>query len=100
MAVLEIADTLIENVKVLLDLEDTTMYDKKLSLFIPSAISKLSIEGVKEVDSSHKNYCLYCVCISYSVAVDLNLDINLVDLYRRYITSVNTLRSDIHEQVV
>lgn len=86
-------------VKVLLSIEDTTLYDARLEILVGGAVSKLENEGIEnDFNEPAENEALdnlamdYLICISYQVALDLNLDIDLQTFYVQYITRVNTLR--------
>lgn len=83
---------MIDKIKILLDIEDTELYDKRLNILIPSAIDKLRLEGVKEIAAGEENYSLYLNCIAYQVAGDIDIDVDMEKLLRRYLTNVVTLR--------
>lgn len=95
---------LIEKCKVLLGIDDTDMYDERLDLLIGGAVHKLEVEGVPnnfELDMDGGATPLikdYLVCISYQLALDLNLDIDLQTFYVQYITRVNQLRCSLKPQ--
>lgn len=83
-------------VKVLLGIEDTTLYDARLEMLVGGAISKLENEGIENVFDEGSNLAFdYLICLSYQVALDLNLDIDLQTFYVQYITRVNELRCSI-----
>lgn len=83
-------------VKVLLGIEDTTLYDARLEMLVGGAISKLENEGIENDFEEGSNLAFdYLICISYQVALDLNLDIDLQAFYVQYITRVNELRCSI-----
>ena len=80
-------------VKILLGIEDTTLYDDRLEMLVGGAISKLENEGIENDFTEGDNLAFdYLICVSYQVALDLNLDIDLQTFYVQYITRVNTLR--------
>lgn len=86
-------------VKILLGIEDTTLYDARLEMLVGGAVAKLEGEGVENDftqptgNNPLDNLAMdYLICISYQVALDLNLDIDLQTFYVQYITRVNTLR--------
>ena len=88
-----------EKVKILLGIEDTTLYDARLEMLVGGAVAKLESEGVDndfsepaEGESLDNLAMDYLICVSYQVALDLNLDIDLQTFYVQYITRVNTLR--------
>lgn len=83
-------------VKVLLGIEDTTLYDARLEMLVGGAISKLENEGIENDFDEGSNLAFdYLICLSYQVALDLNLDIDLQTFYVQYITRVNELRCSI-----
>lgn len=80
-------------VKILLGIEDTTLYDDRLEMLVGGAISKLENEGIENDFTEGDNLAFdYLICVSYQVALDLNLDIDLQTFYVQYITRVNSLR--------
>lgn len=92
---------LMEQSKVLLGIDDTEMYDARLKLLIGGAINKLANEGIANDDNFADGTeeeplsdlsMNYLICISYQLALDLNLDIDLQTFYVQYITRVNQLR--------
>lgn len=98
---------LMEKTKVLLGIDDTDLYDERLDILIGGAINKLANEGVANddrfADGTDEEPLSdlskdYLVCISYQVALDLNLDIDLQTFYVQYITRVNELRCSIKPQ--
>lgn len=100
---------LVNNVKILLGIEDTTLYDARLNLLVGGAVSKLEHEGVpngdyfEESDSNNNIPDLtldYLVCCSYQVALDLNLDLDLQTFYVQYVTRVNTLRCSLKTMLI
>ena len=82
------------NIKILLEI-DSDIYDDKLNIIIPSAVEKMSLEGVAEIKPDEEYYNMYLTCLSYQTAVDLALDVDYNTMYRKYMTFVNTLRSRI-----
>lgn len=86
---------ILEKVKLMLDMVDTTMYDDKLkSLYIPSAIAKLKGEGIDYIDEKDEDFQTYVICIGCQCAflLDFNNASN-EHLLRMYITNVNELRT-------
>lgn len=94
---------LINKVKVYLGIDDTTLYDEKLDLLVGAAVNKLETEGipnderlteaVSQEDLTIPNLSKdYIICVSYQIALDLNLDMDLQTFYVQYITRVNELR--------
>lgn len=95
---------LITKVKVLLGIDDTDLYDERLDILIGGAVSKLANEGIPNGDyfvEPGEEETLsdlakdYLICLSYQIALDLNLDIDLQTFYVQYITRVNELRCSI-----
>lgn len=91
------------NIKILLGIDDTDLYDARLDILIGGAVSKLQNEGVPNDDKlaekvSDEDATIpdltkdYLVCASYQVALDLNLDMDLQTFYVQYVTRVNQLR--------
>ena len=89
-------------VKKILPLGDTTIYDDKLDILIAGAISKLRTEGVP-IDAKDKagNYFFtegsneaydYCICISYQCMKDMDFDVDMNFMTEQYITRIGTLR--------
>lgn len=66
---------IIEDVKLLLNIDGTTEFDSKASLLIAAAFSKLETEGVPNtLDIAHKYYADYLVCVASYVAKDFDAD--------------------------
>ena len=81
------------DVKQVLPIYDTTLYDTELSMLVQGAMHKLENEGVKNIfDYQTPAYYDYLTCIRYQVACDMDLDIDIERLKAQYITRVNTLR--------
>ena len=81
------------DVKNVLPIANTNLYDDELTILVGGAIAKLKNEGVDNIfDYGSNNYYDYVVCIRYQVACDLDLDIDISRLKEQYITRVNTLR--------
>ena len=89
-------------VKQILPLGDTDIYDDKMYILIGGAISKLRIEGVP-IDAKDKdgNYFFtedsymsfdYCICIAYQIMKDLDFDVDINFMTEQYITRIGTLR--------
>lgn len=98
-------DFMLEKVKILLNIDDTDMYDERLELLIGGAVSKLNSEGIPNNDMFADETAEeplsdiskdYLACISYQVGLDLNLDIDLQTFYVQYMTRVNTLRCTVN----
>ena len=89
-------------VKKILPLGDTDIYDDKMVILVAGAISKLRSEGVP-IDAKDKegNFFFqegsnltfdYCICIAYQVLKDMDLDVDMNFMTEQYITRINTLR--------
>lgn len=86
-------DQIVNDVKSVLPIYDTELYDDQLKILVGGAISKLENEGVQNFFEEGTNeYYDYLTCIRYQVASDMDLDIDLERLKEQYITRVNTLR--------
>lgn len=94
---------LMNKVKVYLGIDDTTLYDERLDILVGAGVNKLAGEGVpnderftetvSQEDLTIPNITKdYLVCLSYQVALDLNLDMDLQTFYVQYVTRVNELR--------
>jgi hypothetical protein len=66
--------TLIDAVKIALGLENTTLYDQQLDLYISSAKTELEVAGIKEQDESSENFKTYCTAVSMHVKILLYPD--------------------------
>ena len=81
------------DVKAVLPIYNTTLYDTELNILVSGAIAKLEHEGIGNVfEHGTNNYYDYIVCVRYQVACDMDLDIDISRLKEQYITRVNTLR--------
>lgn len=84
---------LLNGCKALLNMEDTTLYDNRLKIYIGGSINKLENEGVKNIYEEESNDGNdYLICIAYMVALDLDLVTDFNRLYTQYLTRVVTLR--------
>lgn len=94
----------IEKIKVLLEFSDTDLYDNQLEILIPGGFSKLKAEGIPNVldmnnESHHDLINNYIICLSYQVAIDLDLDIDLSKLSSMYFNRSVTLREEVRAYV-
>lgn len=86
-------DQIIYDVRQVLPIYDTDLYDTQLMMAVKGAVSKLESEGVPNVfDYGTFKYYDYLTCVRYQVATDMDLDIDIERLKAQYITRVNTLR--------
>ena len=98
MAIAKI-DQIIKDVKQVLPIYDTELYDSELMINVSAAISKLESEGVLNVfDYGTPKYYDYLTCVRYQVASDMDLDIDIERLKAQYITRVNTLRCTLNQK--
>lgn len=92
-------DQIVEDIKSVLPIYDTEMYDNQLYILVQSAISKLENEGVPNAfDYGTFKYYDYITCLRYQVARDMDFDIDDDRLNRQYITRVNTLRCILNQR--
>ena len=86
-------DQIVKDVKSVLPIYDTDLYNEQLLILTGGAMAKLENEGVGNVfDYQSNDYYDYVACIRYQVASDMDLDIDLERMREQYITRVNTLR--------
>lgn len=88
-------DFVMEQVKDLLNLSETDMYDRQLTLVVSSAMNKLETEGVKNIyeDEVVGDSADYIMCVSYQAGIDMGMSTDLNNFYTQYVTRVNTLRA-------
>lgn len=89
-------------VKKILPIGDTDIFDDQLDILVGGAISKMLSEGIdKEATDYAGNYIFqeggdkaydYIICIGYQVLKDLDLDVDMNFMTEQYITRINTLR--------
>ena len=86
-------DQIIQDVRAVLPIYDTELYDNQLNIIVNGAIHKLEVEGVANIfDYGTPAYYDYITCVRYQVASDMDLDIDIERLKAQYITRANTLR--------
>lgn len=86
-------DQIVADVKQVLPIYDTTLYNEQLNILVQGAVSKLKNEGISnQFEYQTSAYYDYLTCIRYQVALDMDLDIDMERLKAQYITRVNTLR--------
>lgn len=89
-------------VKKILPIGDTTIFDDQLDILVGGAVSKLVSEGL-DIDAKDKqgNYLFqegenraydYIVCVAYQILKDMDLDVDMNFMTEQYITRVGTLR--------
>lgn len=92
-------DQIIQDVRAVLPIYDTELYDNELNIVVNGAIHKLEVEGVaNEFDYQTPAYYDYITCVRYQVASDMDLDIDIDRLKAQYITRVNTLRCTLNQK--
>ena len=93
-------DQIIADVKKVLPIYDTSLYNDDLTIIVNGAVHKLEIEGIpNEWDYSSSAYYDYITCVRYQVAMDMDLDIDIDRLKAQYITRANTLRCSLSRNV-
>lgn len=101
MAVID-STYIMTNVKKLLPLGNTEMFDDQLDILIGGAINKLIGEGI-DINAKDKggndifvpgsNIAKdYVICVSYQLMKDLDYDVNMDYLTEQYITRIGTMR--------
>ena len=86
-------DQVITDVKNVLPIYNTDLFNTELTILVNGAIHKLESEGVpNSFDYQTPAYYDYITCVRYQVASDMDLDIDLERLKAQYITRANTLR--------
>lgn len=94
-------DQIVDDVKQVLPIYDTELYDTQLMMFVGGAISKLESEGIPNVFAYGSfAYYDYITCIRYQVACDMDLDIDIDRLKAQYITRANTLRCTLKQKLI
>lgn len=92
-------DQIVDDVRQVLPIYDTDLYDTQLMMFVQGAISKLENEGIPNVfETDTFRYYDYLTCIRYQVAMDMDLDIDIDKLKAQYITRANTLRCTLKQK--
>ena len=101
MAVID-STYIMTNVKKLLPLGNTEIFDDQLDILIGGAINKLLGEGI-DINAKDKNGADifeqgsniakdYVICVSYQLMKDLDYDVNMDYLTEQYITRIGTMR--------
>ena len=93
-------DQIITDVRTVLPIYETELFDDDLRIIVNGAVHKLEIEGVPNVfQYKSPAYYDYITCIRYQVASDMDLDIDIERLKAQYITRANTLRCSLSQNV-
>lgn len=91
---------IVTDVKKVLPIYDTSLYDDELNILVKGAMSKMESEGIGNVfQYQSDSYYDYITCIRYQVAQDMDLDIDIERLKAQYITRVNTLRCSLSQKL-
>lgn len=92
-------DQIIADVRTVLPIYETELFDDDLKIIVNGAVHKLEIEGVPNVfDYQTPAYYDYVTCLRYQVASDMDLDIDIERLKAQYITRANTLRCSLSQR--
>lgn len=93
----------LSQVKKILPIGDTNIYDDQLVILVGGSISKMISEGLDvEAKDKQGNYLFeegsnrsydYICCVAYQVLKDLDVDVDMNFMTEQYITRVGTLRS-------
>lgn len=89
-------------VKKILPIGETDIFDDQLDILVGGAISKLVSEGV-DINAKDKegNYIFeegnnkaydYIICVGYQILKDMDLDVDMDFMTEQYITRIGTLR--------
>lgn len=90
-------------VKKILPLGETELFDDQLDILVGGAVSKLISEGLDNsavdkdgdalfTEGDNRSYD-YIICVAYQCLKDLDLDVDMNFMTEQYITRVGTLRS-------
>lgn len=91
-------DQIIADVKKVLPIYDTSLYNDDLNIIVHGAVHKLETEGIPNAwDYQTSAYYDYITCVRYQVAMDMDLDIDIERLYKQYTTRANTLRCSLSQ---
>lgn len=97
MAVATISQ-IVADVKSVLPIYDTSLFDNDLNIIVNGAVHKLEIEGIpNNFTYQSPAYYDYITCVRYQVACDMDLDIDIERLKAQYITRANTLRCSLSQ---
>lgn len=91
-----------DQVKKILPIGGTDIFDDQLDILVGGAISKLESEGLSVnakdkngddifTDADNRSYD-YIICVAYQLLKDLDLDVDMNFMTEQYITRVGTLR--------
>lgn len=93
---------IISQVKKILPIGETDIYDDQLDILVGGAVSKLVSEGLDNAakaggedlftEGDNRSYD-YIICVAYQCLKDMDLDVDVNFLTEQYITRINTLRS-------
>lgn len=90
-------------VKKILPIGDTDIFDDQLDILVGGAVSKLVSEGVDVQARTKGNEYIfqeggnkaydYIICVAYQILKDMDLDVDMNFMTEQYITRIGTLRS-------
>lgn len=90
-------------VKKILPIGDTDIFDDQLDILVGGAVSKLVSEGVDVQAKTKDNEYIfqeggnkaydYIICVAYQILKDMDLDVDMNFMTEQYITRIGTLRS-------
>ena len=89
-------------VKKILPIGDTNIFDDQLDILVGGAVSKLNSEGIDMLAKDKQGNNIfeqgndkaydYIVCAGYQILKDMDLDVDMNFMTEQYITRINTLR--------
>ena len=89
-------------VKKILPIGDTDIFDDQLDILVGGAVSKLHSEGIDMLAKDKQGEYIfqqggdkaydYIVCAGYQILKDMDLDVDMNFMTEQYITRINTLR--------
>lgn len=88
----------LEKIKILLDIDDTDIYDSKIEILLSGAINTLKKAGIPEIEKDSELATNYAICLALETSKLMDMDFNSDILQRLYITSVVTLRAEFKDE--
>jgi hypothetical protein len=89
-------DKITENIKILLKIQDTKVYDDQLNLAILGAIEEFQTNGIPQQEETSKLFNMYCEAIFYKVAPQMKEQFNIGDLY---ISNYNNIKKNLQVEL-
>ena len=83
----------LEKIKILLDIDDTDIYDSKIEILLSGAINTLKKAGIPEIETDSELANNYAICLALETSKLMDMDFDSENLQRLYVTSVVTLRT-------